>query len=296
MQHLVAASQTAPHPETRAAVAEVTSDFLDGDRIQASLEQLHEGGLPLEVAAQLWGWAGERAWDPLIDFWAALPEGKLREEVAQVLRKRLAVQPDLLRGALRSPDAAHVKGALALLDPTMETAYAAELLTLPAHPDEAIRLKGLAAAGRLGGSEAMEIVWKAIQADPSKSVRLFAFRLAAARRFPGLGQRLVDLVVSPAFASRPTWEREKYVRLLGAVAGEQVLPLFEAWLPEKRWMWQQKDLDQAELALVGLAACGGKGLARVQELAAGGGKLGTVAQKVVEASRRGWAESAGERR
>ena len=78
------------------------------------------------------------------------------------------------------------------------------------------------------------------------------------------------------------WEREKYVRLLGSVAGAAVEPLFESWIPSKRWIWQQKDLEQLELALRGLGSCGESGHLKVQKIAESGGKPAEVARKVLD--------------
>jgi hypothetical protein len=98
--------------------------------------------------------------------------------------------------------------------------------------------------------------------------------------------RLQALVADAGFAARPLWEREKYVRLLGSMAGAAVVPIFESWIPMKRWFWQPKDLEQLELALRGLAATGPEGKAKVQGFAGGGGKRAEVARKVLESTAR----------
>ena len=90
------------------------------------------------------------------------------------------------------------------------------------------------------------------------------------------------IVTHPDFASRPVWEREKYVRLLGTSAGESTKALFDSWIPRKRWFWQRKDHETAYLALCGLAACGGAARCEVEALASGKGRLADAAQKVLK--------------
>ncbi len=149
---------------------------------------------------------------------------------------------------------------------------------MASHPEEPIRLKAVAAVGRIGNEAALEVLWKVMESDSSKSIRLLAFRLISNSNLPQLPERLRAIVGRPDFASRPVWEREKYVRLLGAVAGESARGLFESWIPQKRWLWQAKDHEAAQLALSGLAASGSSGLEKVQALAAGKGHLAGAAK------------------
>ena len=121
-----------------------------------------------------------------------------------------------------------------------------------------------------------------MESDPSKSVRLYAFRAVSNLHWQGFAPRLQALVSDPQFAQRPAWEREKYVRLLGSVAGADAQPLFESWIPSKRWLWQTRDLEMLELALRGLTATGPSGVEKVREIAGSGGKPAEVARKVLE--------------
>jgi hypothetical protein len=285
LSRLLVTSDGAPLPETRDGIRKILEEALTDERIDESLKLVESGSLALKEASILWGVAGDENWDLLLDFCWALPEGELREGVSTLLRKRLSSNPDLLRANLASEDVERVRAGLALIDESLDGLYQNELLGLATHKDQGIRLKGLTAAGRIGGPAALEVLWKAMESDPAKPVRLLAFRLVSTANFPELPKRLQALVTSPEFASRPVWEREKYVRLLGSVAGDSARPLFESWMPQKKWFWQAKDLAQAELALCGLAACGGQGLAQVQALAKEGGKLGAVATKVIGSSR-----------
>jgi hypothetical protein len=120
-----------------------------------------------------------------------------------------------------------------------------------------------------------------MESDPSKAVRLYAFRSIASSNLPGLAARLEGLVMSPEFENRPIWEREKYIRLLGTVAGASCEPLFESWIPKRR-MWNKKDLETLELALRGLGACGESGYEKVRAMSAQPGKPGEVARKVID--------------
>jgi len=279
---LRAAAQEAPHPESRTAAHEIVSEFLDADRLRASFELLKDGTLRLATATRLWEHAAPQVWDLLIEFWARLGDGELRAGLTSLLKSRVAFNPELLRGALGSPDPGRVRAGLALLDEKIERSYARELIALASNPDEGLRLKGLAAAGRIGGPEALEAIWKVLEGDPSRAVRLYAFRVVALSRLPGLAERLHRLIGDPGFASRPAWEREKYARLLGTVAGDAARPVFESMIPAKRWFWQPQDLDAALVALHGLTASGAAGRQKVQALASGGGKLGEIAARVLE--------------
>ena len=284
LSHVRAAANEAPRPENRAAMAEVVKTFFSGDRITASVLDFTSGSIPPPIALRLWDIVPDtQIWPALLDSFARLPEGESRQAVVAALRRRLAANPELLAQTLTSPDPAHVRAGLAVLDERTERVFARQLVALAGHPDESIRIKGLAVAVKLGGENALEILWKAMESDPAKSVRLYAFRsIASSTDLPGLLPRLQTLVTTPQFAERPVWEREKYIRLLGNVGGASVEPLFESWIPSKRWIWQAKDLEILELALRGLGACGERGYEKVLRISESGGKPAEVARKVLD--------------
>lgn len=283
LQHVHAAATEAPNPDYRAALADVIRRFLTPERLNLLMLDFVGGTLAPKLAVRIWDLVpDEVVWPILLDAWSRLPDGETRTLVLNALRKRIATNTDLLRNALASPEAGRVRAALTLLDEKIERLFANELIQLTAHPEESVRLKGLAAAARLGGPAAVEALWKAVQDDPSKSVRLYAFRAMSTVKWPELPARLEALVTDAQFAERPLWEREKYVRLLGEIGGEAVAPLFRSWIPSKRWMWSQKDLEALSLALRGLGATGPDGLQTVQQMAAGSGKPAEVARKIVE--------------
>lgn len=276
----------APDPAKRAAMAEVFNSSLNDERLQAIVGELESGALQIAVVSRLFDLvADERMWPFLLDALSRLPEGEQRTAFVGMLRKRLATNPALMTQTLASSEPLRVRAGLSLLDERTERLFAKDLIGLAAHPDEAIRLKGLSAAARLGGESSIPTLWKAMESDPSKSVRLFAFRAMASSRDPSIAPRLQALIASPQFAARPVWEREKYVRLLGNVAGAAAEPLFESWIPAKKWisLWQPKELETLELALRGLGACGPSGYEKVRKLAeSAGGKQGELARKVLD--------------
>jgi hypothetical protein len=286
LERLAVAAGAAPSPESRAAARGVIAQFATADRMRAGVELLKQGTLPLEEAARLWRGAGPDASLALMELWAGMPEGPVRTRLGAALKQRVATDPELVRAALASSEVRRVRAGLALMDEKTDTLYTQELLALAEHADEGIRQKGLSFAGRIGGPLALEMLWKAMEGDPAKSVRLLAFRLMGTSPIPDLPERLRALIASPGFAERPVWEREKFVRLLGTVAAETSMPLFESWIPTKKWLWQPKDHEAAELALRGLSACGKAGLDRVRALAAAGGKVGEIAKKVLEGGSR----------
>ncbi len=288
LSHLHATASQAPNPEYRSALTDVVRRFLTVERLNLLFLDFVGGALPAPVTFRLWDLVPDEViWPILLDSWSRLPEGETRTLVLNGLRRRLASNPDLMRQALNAPEPARVRAALALLDEKIERLFANELIQLTSHAEESIRLKGLAAAARLGGQTALEALWKAMESDPSKSVRLYAFRAMSTVKWPQLAERLEALVTEPRFAERPLWEREKYVRLLGQIGGEGVVPLFESWIPSKRWLWQAKDLEILELALRGLASSGAAGSEQVKKMASGGGKPGEIARKVLETITRG---------
>ena len=277
------AASDAPSPEHRAAMADVVRRFVTPERLNLILLDFVGGALAPKIAMRFWDFVPDDViWPILLDAWSRLPEGETRTLVLNALRTRLARNLDLLRQTLASPESARIRAALALLDANTEKIFIDDLIHLTEHPDEGIRIKGLAAAARVGGPRGFEVLWKAMESDPSKSVRLYAFRAVSTTQWPGFAPRLQALVTDSQFAQRPAWEREKYVRLLGAIAGREAQPLFESWIPSKRWLWQAKDLEMLELALRGLGSTGPSGLERVRAFAAGGGKPGEVARKVLE--------------
>jgi hypothetical protein len=276
---LQAASQVAPLPENRDAARGLITEFLTEERIrEGTLEPLREGTVTMQQAAELWHLAGDTIWELLVEFWRSLPKGELHTGVGTYLRNRLATAPDLLRPTLTHTETELVRGSLALITEGLEKVYAEELFALIDHSEESVRLKAIAKLARIGNEAVIEALWKVMETDPAKPVRLLAFRLMTHSSYPQLAKRLTPIVTHADFASRPVWEREKYVRLLGASAGESTRPLFNSWIPGKRWFWQRKDY----LALAGLAACGGAARGQVETMASGKGHLAEAAQKALE--------------
>ncbi len=283
LAHLHAAATEAPIPEYRAAIADVIRRFLNVERLNLLFLDFVGGALSPKVAVRLWDLVPDEViWPILLDAWTRLPDGETRNVVLSALRRRLATNTELLRLALASPETTRVRAALALLDEKFERLFATDLIQLAGHAEESIRLKGLAAAARLGGTAALEALWKAMESDPSKSVRLYAFRAISTVNWPDLAPRLRALVTETRFSERPLWERDKYVRLLGSIGGTEIAPLFESWIPSKRWLWQSKDLETLELALRGLGSTGEAGFEKVREMAQAGGKPGEVARKALD--------------
>jgi hypothetical protein len=283
MRHVHAASTEAPSPENRAALADVIRRFLTVERLTLLFLDFVGGALPAKIAARLWDLVpDEIIWPILLDAWSRLPDGETRTLVLTALRRRMATNAELVRQALSAPEPGSVRAALALLDEKSERLFADDLIKLASHAEESIRLKALAAVTRLGTPAALETLWKAVEIDPSKSVRLYAFRAMSTVKWPELQARIKALVTEPQFAERPLWEREKYVRLLGQIGGDNIAPLFEGWIPSKRWMWQSKDLETLELALRGLGSTGPVGYDRVREIADRGGKPAEIARKVLD--------------
>lgn len=283
LTHVNAAATEAPNPENRAALADVIRRFLSVERLNLLFIDFVGGALPAKTASRIWDLVPDEViWPILLDAWSRLPEGETRNLVLAALRKRLTTNAELLRQSLNAPEPPRVRAALALLDEKIERLFVNDLIQLASHPEESIRLKALAAAARIGTPAALEALWKAVENDPSKSVRLYAFRVMSTVKWPELRKRIETLVTEPQFAERPLWEREKYVRLLGQIGGESIAPLFEGWIPSKRWMWQAKDLEILELALRGLGSTGPSGNEKVREIAEKGGKPGEIARKVLE--------------
>ncbi|HYS53047.1 MAG TPA: HEAT repeat domain-containing protein [Thermoanaerobaculia bacterium] len=283
LSHLHSAATQAPNPEYRAALADVIRRFLSVERLNILFLDFVGGALPPQTAFRIWDLVSDDViWPILLDAFARLPEGETRALVLTALRRRMAANSELLRQGLASPEPARVRASMALLDEKIERLFATDLIQLASHREESIRLKGLAAAARLGGPAALEALWKAMESDPSKSVRLYAFRAMSTVSWPALATRLKALVTEEHFATRPLWERQKYVRLLGEIGGADVAPLFESWIPSKRWLWQAKDLEMLELALCGLGSTGEAGFERVRVIAEERGKPAEVAKKVLE--------------
>lgn len=276
------ASAEAPSPEFRNRLADVVRRFVTPERLNLLMLDFVGGALPLDLITRFWDFAPDDVtWPILLDTWSRIPEGETRATLLAALRRQMGTNLDLLRQTLASPEAPRVRAALALLDERSERLFADDVLRLTSHADESVRVKGLGAAARFATPAAREALWKAMESDPSKSVRLYALRAISGAKWPELAPRLQALVGDPSFDQRPAWEREKYVRLLGAIAGDDVAPLFESWIPSKRWMWQTRDLEQLEVALAGLASTGPKGMERVRQIENAGGKPAEVARRVL---------------
>jgi HEAT repeat protein len=283
LTHVHAASQQAPSPVSRKTMRDVIERFLTDERLTTIVSEFERGIVSSKVAAAVFELPPDaQLWQRLLDVLPRLTDPNARMIVTSVLKRRLEKNAELMTSTLASFDAARIRAALALLDEKNERAFAPQVIGLASHPDESLRLKGLKAAASFGGPMALEVLWKAMESDPSKSVRLFAFRAISVANLPGLAARLESLVTSAEFANRPVWEREKYVRLLGTVAGADVEPLFESWIPGKRLMWSKKDLETLEIALRGLGACGDSGYEKVQAMTTQSGKTGEIARKVID--------------
>jgi hypothetical protein len=287
LERLNKAAQEAPRPETRETVGKLLRDFLTAEQLGATLEGLESEAIDLADAEAIWSLAIEEAWSLLLEFHRRTPEGELKTGLRSYLIKVCGVRPELARSLLTGGEADPIQDVLAILDESLEKVFASDLLALSGHPDEAVRLKCVTSAGRLQTPEALKVLWAALESDPARPVRLLAFRLMPTANFPRLPERLTTLVTAADFASRPAWERQKYVRLLGEVGGDQARQLFESWIPDKRWLWGKKELEQAELALHGLAARGQEGLYQVKDLGMQHPKLVPAAKAILTAAVRG---------
>lgn len=281
LTRLKTTADSAPLPEMRESVQKALDEFLTVALVHESMKLVRSGSLSIKDAETLWAVAGGDVFKPLVEFSAPLPEGPVRSGLSEFLKGRLINNRNLLSETLSSSEPQQIRFGLSLIDESLEETYQKELFGLASHPDESIRRKGLAAAGRIGNQAAFDVLFNAMQNDPESSVRLLAFRLIGTMNVPQLPKRLKTLVMAREFGSRPLWEREKYVRLLGSVAGESTRSLFESWIPHKTWFWQRRDHEKTALALEGLVACGDTGRERVQTLVTTGGKVGTIAQTVL---------------
>ena len=283
LTHVQAASKQSPNPDGRRSMVDVLARFVTEDRVASMVREFQNGRLQPATAIQLFALVPDaQIWPALLDVLPHLTDDDARGAALSVLRDRLNTNGELLKATLSSFDAARIRAALLLVDDKIEKAYAPQIIGLSSHPDESIRLKGLKAAAMVGGPMALEVLWKAMESDPSKSVRLYAFRGVATANVPGLAARLETLVTSAEFAARPVWEREKYVRLLATVAGPAAEALFESWIPAKRLLWNKKDVETLELALRGLASCGDNGWDKVKAMSTQPGRPGETARKVLD--------------
>lgn len=287
LRRLRHAGESVPNPENRAAARHLIVDFFTGERLREVFDAVLRSRLALDAAAEIWEHVGESAWDGLVEFAGEVPDGPVRRRILLLLQRLFVPNPDLLRRALRDGEPGRVRIALMLVEEHLEPLFAPELLALATHRDEGIRIKGLHAAGRIGTRAAREALWRAAEGDPVKAVRLVAFRLIGlGDQLPNLPRRLKALVKSREFHARPLWERDKYVRLLADLEGESVRPLFENWVDPNRRSWfsfRRADPEKVELGLRGMVCCGRIGAKRVQAVAAQGGRLATLARKVLSA-------------
>ena len=274
------AHQGGATPEGRRTAEAVLGRFFSGGRLKQITEKLGAGSLELASARPLLDAAGSAAFTPLLDLHAGLKDGPLKAEIGGEIRARVRSDAAALRMALGTASA-QARAALAFVAETDEPSYAAELIALTRHPDEAVRQKALGATRRIGTRPALEALWQTLENDASRPVRLLAFRLLEGADLPWLGERVLALAARPDFAGRPQWEKEKLVWLLATQSPAKARPLFESWLPKKRWLWRPEDQEWGELATKGLALLGPQGRAAVVALRDAGGKLGAIAQKTL---------------
>jgi hypothetical protein len=282
---LRAAAEGAADQATRAALGDTLRGLFTPERMSELLRLVQQGGaVDLAQARALWDHAGEEAWGALLDCAGELPDGELAGELRRYLRVRLASRPELLRHALADRRVARVHTALSLVDPRVERVFAPDLLRLVGHADEAVRLRALAAAGRLGGTEAREALWRALQGDSSRQVRLLAFRLLAATDHDELVSRLTALASDAGFGDRPLFERRKVANMLSEALGEEAVPLFVAWLPARRHFLRRGQLETVALVVDVLRDCGEAGRDALGGLSAGRGKVARLARRALGGS------------
>jgi len=284
LTHVHAASRQAPSPVSRQTMRTVIERFLTNERLATIVSEFERGVIAPSIAAAVFELPQDaQLWPLLLDALPRIADAEAKKVATAALKKRLEAKGELVMNVLASFDGARIRAALGLLDEKNEKAFAPAVIGLASHPDESIRLKALKAATSFGGPMALEVLWKAMESDPAKPVRLFAFRSISTANLPGLATRLETLVTSPEFEARPAWEREKYVRLLATVAGSDAEPLFESWIPRRRLIWTNKDLETLEIALRGLGASGDSGFEKVRAMGTAGGKPGEIARKVADA-------------
>ena len=284
LERLKTAAQSAPRPATRETAGSILEEFLTTERVEASFEALETGAIDPADAEAIWNLTIDEAWEPLLEFHLRIPEDARRRRVRTFLCTTSTSRPELLRSMLTEGEPEQVQTALAVLDESLESAFASEVLALANHPLEAVRQKSVAIAGRLQTPEALDVLWNAMEHDPARPVRLLAFRVMPTANFPNLTERLETLITAADFASRPLWERQKYVRLFSLVGGDLALRLFDSWIPSRHWFWRKKDFEQAELAFHGLAARGVEGLQQVKAIAMQQPKLVPIAKKLLTAA------------
>ncbi len=283
LTHIHSVVRDAPNPHARVAMAAVVTNFLTEERLATFMAEFEKGSVSVPIASSLWELLpDETIWPILLDTFSRLNEGEAKEAVFRSLCGFGSANIEMLTRTFWSPEHHRVRAAMTLLDPQTELLLTDQLIPLATHTEESARRKGLAAAARSRSSSALEVLWNALENDPSKSVRLYAFKLISTSQFPELAPRLRALIATPQFGERPVWEREKYVRLLGTISGPSAEPLFESWIPAKKMMWQAKDLEILELALRGLASCGDSGYEKVEKMVEAGGKPAEVARKVLD--------------
>ena len=282
LRRLRLAVDSAPTPEIRAQLQQTLESFFDHERLSALFAQVQsQDGAALDEGRVLWELAGDEVWPRLLELWQEMPAGTLRDSVRGHLRARLALHPELLRQELAGNDAQRILAGLALLDPRVEPLFAGDLLRLCDHPEEEVRLRALTAAGRLGSEEARQTLWRVLDADLSGTVRLRVLRQLAHQDRAALAEHLRWAVQEEHFRTRPLWERRRSVQMLAEVLGEPARDLFAGWLPRRRWIWSRDEEASAELAIHGLLHSGGSGVALLQELAGGRGRLGRAAREAL---------------
>jgi hypothetical protein len=283
LQRLQAAADGTADPAGRAALRELLRGFFTADRMGQLFRLLESSdGVSVAAARQLWDLAGDASWLPLVDFLHGLAESsELGSEVRRYLRTRIAASPDLLRATLEDREPRRVLTALSLLDPRVEGLFTRELLALARHPSEAVRMKAVAAAGRLGGREAQETLWRVLQGDPAHQVRLIAFRLLASTDRDALVAQLSAVVTAPGFEERPVWERRKLGKMVVEAMGEEAAPLIVRWLPRRRLFLGREQLQAAALVVELLRDCGQAGRDLLGGLAAGHGRVARLAAQAL---------------
>jgi hypothetical protein len=110
-----AAAAEEPNAEDRAKLADVIRRFVTPERLNILILDFIGGALDPAVATRFWDFCpDELIWPILLDTWARLPDGETRGIVLGALRRRMAMNMDLLSHSLAAPEAHRVRAARTL--------------------------------------------------------------------------------------------------------------------------------------------------------------------------------------
>jgi hypothetical protein len=279
----VVAAPAAPRAHVERVVA-LRQEILTEESMTALAKLLSRGdGIERDVLRGLVLALGRAAVAPFCRILGEVPDKETRKVLVEVLSEAGREAPELLLPFLEDERWYLVRNTIYILRRIATPVAAGAVRRLIGHRDARVRKESLLYFDEVADPSAEAVMLKFLD-DGVSALRISAARCLARRRSRAGQTRLLALIATPAFASRPLEEREAVFEALADLDPERMLAAFREMLQKRRWFGAAKELEEVACAAAGLRRLGTPAaLAVLREAAAA--KKGKALSLVEEAAR-----------